>query len=132
MRELDWFGQGKNGKNGGKSGDLFIRVKIDDDKRFKLDGYDLREDLYLTPWEAALSTKVNTKTIDEDIVVYVPAGIQSGEEIKIKNKGYKDGKGSRGDLILEIKIMIPKQMNDAETKLFKQLKKESEFDPRNI
>ena len=57
----------------------------------------MRASLYLTPWEAALSTKVNVPTIDGELSVYIPSGIQSGEEIRIENKGYKDGKGGRGD-----------------------------------
>ena len=64
------------------------------------------------------------------MTVYVPSGIQSGEEIKIENKGYKDGKGGRGDLILETKIMVPKTPNEVERNLFKQLKEESRFNPR--
>lgn len=126
------IGQGKKGKKGGKNGDLFIRVKIDNNENFILDGFDLRKDLYLTPWEAALSTKVLVQGIDDEISVYIPAGTQSGEEIKIENKGYKDGKGGRGNLILETKIMIPKKLSEEELNLFKQMKKESRFNPRNI
>jgi curved DNA-binding protein len=126
------IGQGKRGTGGAKNGDLFIKVKIDDNEKFKLDGFDLRTNLYLTPWEAALSTKVNVQTIDEELSVYIPSGIQSGEEIKIENKGYKDGKGGRGNLILETKIMVPKAMSKEEEKLFKQLKEESRFNPRSI
>lgn len=107
-------------------------MKIDDDENFKLDGYNLRTNLYLTPWEAALSTKVMVKTIDEEIGVFIPSGIESGEEIRLENKGYKDGKGGRGDLILETKIMIPKNPSQEELNLFKQLKEESRFNPRNI
>ena len=71
-------------------------------------------------------------TIDGEISVYIPAGTQSGEEIKIENKGYKDGKGGRGNLILETRIMIPKKMNEQELELFKKMKSESKFNPRNI
>ena len=125
-------GQGKQGKSGGRNGDLFIKVKIDDDENFKLEGFNLRTNLYLAPWEAALSTKLKVKTIDEELSVYIPSGIQSGEEIRLENKGYKDGKGGRGDLILETKIMVPKNPNEKELNLFKQLKNESRFNPRNI
>ena len=124
------IGQGKRGTGGAKDGDLFIKVKIEDNKTFELDGYNLRSDLYLTPWEAALSTKVQVPTIDGDVSIYVPAGIQSGEEIVIENKGYKNGKGGRGDLILETKIMIPKTMSNQEEELFKELKEKSKFNPR--
>ncbi len=123
-------GQGKPGKNGGKNGDLLIKIKIDNDSKFKLEGYNLRTNLYLTPWEAALSTKVTVTGINEDVSVYIPQGIQSGETIKIEGKGYRDGKGGRGDLILETKIMIPKHLNDREKKLFNELNHVSKFNPR--
>ena len=125
------IGQGKRGTGGAKDGDLFIKVKIDDNKNFILEGYNLRSNLYLTPWEAALSTKVQVQTIDGEVSIYVPAGIQSGEEITIENKGYKNGKGGRGDLILETKIMIPKNMNEQEKILFEELKEKSKFNPRS-
>jgi curved DNA-binding protein len=123
-------GQGKQGKNGGKNGDLFIRIKIKDDERFSLDGYNLKTNLYLTPWEAALSTKVTINGINEDVSVYVPAGIQSGEKIEIEDRGYKDGKGGRGKLILETKIMIPKKPSEEELNLFKKFNELSKFNPR--
>ena len=123
-------GQGKPGKNGGKNGDLFIRVKIKNDDKFTLEGYDLKSNLYLTPWEAALSTKVTINGINEDVSVYVPAGIQSGEKIEIENKGYKDGKGGRGKLILDTKIMIPKKPSEEELNWFKKMNELSEFNPR--
>lgn len=128
--KLRLIGQGKPGKNGGKNGDLFIRVKIKDDSRFKLEGYNLRTNLYLTPWEAALSTKVTVNGINEDVSVYIPQGIQSGETIKIDGRGYKNGKGGRGDLILETKIMVPKHLNNQEKELFNKLNSISKFNPR--
>lgn len=123
-------GQGKPGKNGGKNGDLQIKIKIKNDSKFKLEGYDLKTNLYLTPWEAALSTKVVVNGINEDVSVYIPKGIQSGEIIKIEEKGYRNGKGGRGDLLLETKIMVPKHLNEEEQKLFNQLNKISKFNPR--
>lgn len=123
-------GQGKQGIYGGKSGDLFIRVKIDNDERFSLEGYDLKTNLYLTPWEAALSTKVTINGINEDVSVYVPAGIQSGEKIEIEDRGYRNGKGGRGKLILDTKIMIPKKPSKEELNLFKKFNETSEFNPR--
>ncbi len=123
-------GQGKPGVHGGKNGDLFIRVKIKNDEKFSLEGYNLKTNLYLTPWEAALSTKVTINGINEDVCVYVPAGIQSGEKIEIENRGYKDNKGGRGKLILDTKIMIPKKPNNQELELFKKFNEMSKFNPR--
>lgn len=125
------IGQGKNGKNGGKNGDLFIKINIEDNKNFKLFGSDLYTDLYLSPWEAALGTRVDVKTIDDETKVYIPQGIQSGEKLKIPNKGYKDSKGGRGDLVAEIKIMVPRKLELDEKEMFEKLGEMSQFNPRN-
>ena len=125
------IGQGKPGKNGGKNGDLFIQIRIKDDNRFKLKGNDLYTDLCLTPWEAALGTRVNVQSIDDETKVYIPQGIQSGEKIRIPSKGYKNGQGTRGDLVAEVKVMVPKQLSEQEKAMFEKLNEISSFNPRN-
>ena len=112
------IGQGKPGENGGKSGDLLIKINIEDSKPFKLKGNDLYTDLLLTPWEAALGARTNVNSIDEETKIYIPQGIQSGERIKIPGKGYKDGNGMRGDLIAEIKVVVPKKLTEQVRKMF--------------
>lgn len=124
------IGLGKPGKDGGKSGDLLIKIKIENNQKFKLKGYDIYTDLFLTPWEAALGTRVNVETIDDETKVYIPQGIQSGEIIRIPNKGYKASKDTRGDLIAEVKVMVPKKLTDQERETFKQLNEISKFNPR--
>ena len=124
------LGQGKKGQNGGKNGDLLININILDDKNYKLKGYDIYTNLYLTPWEAALGTKVDIKTIDEEISIIIPAGAETGETFKLDEKGYFNGQGGRGKLIVEVKIMIPKKMSKEEQKLFEKLNSISKFNPR--
>ena len=126
------IGQGKNGKNGGKNGDLFIKIKIKDTPTLKLRGIDLYTDLLITPWESALSEKVSIQGIDEEHLIDIPKGIQSGEEIIIKGKGYRDGKGGRGNLIAQVKIMMPKQVSQEEINLLKRLRDVSKFNPRKV
>ncbi len=125
------LGQGKTGINGGNNGDLFIKIKIKDNIKFRLDGYDLITDLFLTPWEAALGTRVIVNGIDEEVSLFVPPGIQSGEKIRIAKKGYKDGRGSRGDLVTEVKILVPKNLTQEERDLFEKLGQVSGFKARN-
>ena len=86
--------------------------------------------LYLTPAEAALGTRVNLNSIDDTATVYVPQGIASGEKIKIAGKGYKDGKGGRGDLVAEVKIMVPKNLSEEEKEIYQKLSEISQFNPR--
>lgn len=126
------LGQGKAGQNGGGNGDLFIKINIEDDPKFKIKGYNLYTDLFLTPWEAALGTRANVVGIDDESNIYIPGGVQSGENITIPGKGYKDAKGGRGDLIANIKVMVPKKLTDDEKEIFMKLKEVSSFNPRNI
>lgn len=125
------IGEGKQGQNGGKNGDLFIKINIENNKKYKLKGYDIYTDLLLTPWEAALGTRVQVETIDDSANIFVPRGITTGEIVKIPGKGYKDGKGGRGDLVAEVKIVVPKQLSEEETKIYEKLKEISNFEPRN-
>ena len=124
------LGQGKEGSNGGKNGDLFIKINIQDGKKYKLKGLDIYTDLKITPWEAALGTRISVDSIDETLSLCIPQGTESGEKVRIPNKGYKDGKGGRGDLIAEVKIMIPKKMSEEEKQLFEQFNKISKYNPR--
>ena len=124
------IGQGRQGKNGGKNGDLFIKVNIKDSEKFKLKGNDLYTNLYLTPWEAALGTRTTIYSIDEGTQIYIPGGIGSGEILRVAGKGYKDGKGSRGDLIAKVNIMVPKELSKEEKSLFEKLSIVSNFNPR--
>ena len=101
------IGQGKEGENGGKSGDLLIKINIQDNGQFKLRGCDLYTDLFLTPWEAALGTRVRVASIDENVSLYIPAGMQSGE-----------------------KIVVPKMLTDEERASYENMAKVSKFNPR--
>ena len=125
------LGQGKQGINGGKNGDLFIKINIDNNSKFRLEGYDIATDLFLSPWEAALGKRVNIDAIDDTVSLYIPPGIQSGEKLRIPKKGYKDGRGSRGDLIAEVKTVVPKKLTEDEKELFEKLKTISNFNPRS-
>ncbi len=121
----------KHGINGGKNGDLLIKINIENNKKFKLQGCDILTNVYVSPWEAALGKTINIDSIDESFTLNIPAGIQSGEQIVIPDKGYKDGQGGRGNLIAEIRTVVPKQLTEEEKSLFKQLQEVSTFNPRS-
>ena len=125
------IGQGKEGKNGGKNGDLYIKINIEDGKKYKLNGNDLYTTVPITPWEAALGAKAKVNSIDDTKTqIYIPNGIQSGETIQIPQKGYRTPKGERGNLIAQIKIVVPEKLTKEEKDMFKRLKEISKFNPR--
>lgn len=124
--------QGKPGKNGGENGDLYIKVNIMKNNKYEIHGSDIYINLNLSPWEAALGCDVNIRNIDSSILINVPSGIQTGEKLKVANSGFWNGQGGRGDLILNVQIMIPKNLSESEKLLFEKLSEISKFEPRKI
>lgn len=130
--KIKLMGQGRPGKNGGKNGDLLIKINMSEDAKYKLIGSDIYTTVNICPWEAVLGTKINVDAIDETIGVFIPQGIQTDEEIQIPNKGYRDAKGGRGKFIIRVRIMVSKNISEKEKELYKEIKKISKFNPRNI
>lgn len=130
--KIKLMGQGRPGKNGGKNGDLLIKINMSEDKKYKLVGSDIYTTVNICPWEAVLGTKINVDAIDETIGVFIPQGIQTDEEIQIPYKGYRDSKGGRGKFIIRVRIMISKNISEKEKELYKEIKKISKFNPRDI
>jgi len=122
--------QGKPSKNGGENGDLYIRVNLLKSEKYELNGNDILMNLNLAPWEAAFGCELSVKNIDSTILVNIPAGIQTGEKLKIANNGFWNEDGGRGDLMLNIQIMIPKRLSEGERLLFRKLSEISTFEPR--
>lgn len=126
------IGQGKKGPKDGNPGDLFIKVKVLENDKFMLKGYDLYTKALITPWEAALGSKIKVQGIDDLEEIEIKSGTTSGDEIVVNNKGFKDGKGRRGNLVCKVQIMIPREISEEEAKKYKELQKISKFDPRKI
>jgi DnaJ-class molecular chaperone len=124
-------GQGEPGEHGGPPGDLHVHVRLQPHDRFTVQGSDdLLTDLPVAPWEAVLGAKVPFQTLDGTVDVTVPAGTQGGQRLRLKGHGLARRDGSRGNLYLRLKIVVPTQVTDAERTLFQQLADTSSFRPR--
>jgi curved DNA-binding protein len=124
--KLRIVGQGKPGKNGGRNGDLLVVVHIKDDKLLKLVGNDLYYQMSLETWEAALGTQRIINILNEDIKVIVPKSTNSGDTLLIKEKGYRDAKGGRGNLYVVTKIVIQKRLSKEQVEIYQKLKELNE------
>ena len=120
--KIRFIGQGKPGKNNGDRGDLLVKVKITNTKEFKLVGADIYTEISISPWQAALGTKLNLQSIDGEISLVVPKGTESGERFTIKGKGYKFGRGNRGNFYIITKIVVPKKLTEKQLELYNELK----------
>lgn len=122
-------GQGNPGSGGGPAGDLYLRVKISPHPRFRLDGVNIVHDLRLTPWEAVLGTKARVPTLDGEVEMTIPAGVDSGAKLRMRGKGLGSG-AKRGDQLVRLMISTPDELSDEERKLWEELAEKSSFSPR--
>ncbi|MCU1373410.1 MAG: heat shock protein DnaJ protein, partial [Actinomycetia bacterium] len=123
-------GQGGQGAGGGRPGHLYLVVRIAPHRRYRLDGRDVTVELPVAPWEAALGAPLAVRTPDGDATVKVPAGSSCGRRLRLKGRGLPNPKGAPGDLYAEVRILVPRSLSDEERRLFEELAKVSDFDPR--
>ena len=107
-------GKGQAGTNGGKPGDLYLRVTIAPDNVFRRQGSDIHVSLPVFPWEAALGADVMAPTLMEPVRVKVPPGSRADSKLRLKGKGLPAATGSHGDLFLTIQIVMPPSSTDEE------------------
>ena len=123
-------GQGQEGTGGGPSGDLYLKVEIEPHPVFKLDGRNLYMDVPVAPWEAVLGSEVRVSTISGNVDLKIPPGTQSGQKLRLREKGMPNPKGAPGDLYATVVVKVPPHPSDKERELFEELKKSSDFNPR--
>ena len=123
-------GEGGRGLGEGRPGDLYLVVRLQPDRRYRVEGKDIVVDLRLAPWEAALGTTVPVTTPGGETKVTVPAGSSTGRRLRVPGEGMPDPRGRPGDLHAEVKIMVPSRLTRKERELFSELAAASRFDPR--
>jgi curved DNA-binding protein len=129
-QRLRLAGQGGKGTNGATAGDLFLKVHIAPNPKFTIKGRNLETVLPVTPWEAALGSKVEVPTLDGKASITLPAGIHSEKRIRLKGKGLSPKSGPPGDLYAVVRITVPKELSSRERELFEKLAQTSSFNPR--
>jgi curved DNA-binding protein len=119
-QRLRLAGEGGPGAAGGPSGDLFLRVRLRPDRRFRVEDRNLVTDLPVAPWQAALGDTVDVKTLNGRARVKVPPGSSCGRRLRLRGEGLGDG-----DLYAVVKIEVPKRLGDRERELYEQLREAS-------
>lgn len=110
--------------------DLHLKITVEDDDRFHVDGHDLHTTIPVSPWEAVLGAKVPVNTVKGVVNLTIPKGSQSGRKLRLRGKGIPHRGSGAGDLIVNITIRVPDTLSAEEEKLFKELAKKSAFNPR--
>jgi curved DNA-binding protein len=116
-------GQGEAGEGGGKSGDLFLRVRLARHPDFTVDGNDLVHEEKIAPWQAILGAELKVATIEGNVRMKIPPGTQGGQRFRLRGRGLPGSTGTRGDLYVEVQIQIPRKITDRERELWTELAK---------
>jgi DnaJ-class molecular chaperone len=120
-------GQGMAGQSG--PGDLLITVNIAPHPVFTLDVADVRLELPITLYEAALGAKVRVPTLDKPVEITIPPWTSSGRTFRLKGKGFP-AKAGRGDLLATVRIMLPEKSDPDLEALMKKWQGGKPYDPR--
>lgn len=121
-------GQGAAVPGKGKAGNLLLEVHFKPHERLRADGRDLLLILPVAPWEAALGAVVPVKLPDRTLNVRIPAGAQSGNEMRVRSCGIPSD--PPGDLLLEIRVVVPPASTPRARELYETMAREMPFDPR--
>ena len=123
-------GQGGDGTSGAPPGDLYLVVRLREHPSVRREGRDLYLDLPLTVPEAATGAEVVIPTFEGQVQLKIPAGTQSGRQLRLRGRGLPDLKGGpRGDLYAVAKIVLPEE-SDALREAVKPLQDLYKTDPR--
>ncbi|HEV2842120.1 MAG TPA: J domain-containing protein [Chthoniobacterales bacterium] len=114
-------GQGEAGAGGGKSGDLFLRVRLARHPDFTVEGSDLIHEARIEPWQAVLGAELMVPTLEGNARLKLPAGTQSGQRFRLREQGLPTTAGTRGNLFVVPEIQIPKKLTEREREIWQQL-----------
>jgi molecular chaperone DnaJ len=118
-------GYGEAAPLGNRAGDLYVNVHIKPHQYFKRRGDDLYYDLVIHFTQAALGDKIKVPTIEKEVVLKIPAGIDSGQSIRLRGRGLpRFGGRGRGDMIIRIQVKTPKKLSKKAKSLLEELKDE--------
>ena len=123
-KKLRLKGLGNRGMNGGERGDLYLTIKIENNPYFELDANNLTYDLYIDLYTAILGGKKQIRTLNGKVIsLTIPEGTDSGKVLRLKGLGFPTAEKSKifGDLLIKIKVELPKNLSLEEKKIFNKL-----------
>lgn len=123
-------GQGGEGKHGGPAGDLLLSLEVEPHVFLRRIGTDLEMDLPLKMSEAMGGAKITVPTFDGEVKVRVPPGSQNGKKLRLREKGFANQDGTRGDIILVLRPTVPENPSPEDIVRAQEIDSNYPEDPR--
>ena len=116
--------KGNVGLPSGEVGDLFVTVQVSEHPAYRREGADLFTMISLAVHEAALGSRIDIEEPGGHMTLRVPPGTQSGQRFRLRGRGMPSLKnGQRGDLFVEVQLMLPKVLSEKSKELLKEFGK---------
>lgn len=129
-------GKGQPSPFSGQRGDLYLNIELQPHPLFKFQGDNLVAEIPITPEEAVLGAEITVPTPDGlspnggKVTMKVPAGVDSGQSLRLKGKGWREPNARRSDLMVKLKIVTPKNISKSEQEYYQKLQQISSYNPR--
>lgn len=112
-------------------GDLYLKVELQPHSFFQLEGDNLVCEVPITPDEATLGANIDVPTPDGMVNVKLPAGVRSGQSLRLRGKGWPLAKGGRGDQLVKVAIAPPKDLSAQEREYYEKIRAIRTYNPRS-
>lgn len=117
-----YSGQGEATAKGGQPGDLYIKARVAQDKRFARDDFNILSKAEISLALAALGGKIDMETVDGPVELKIAEGTQSGRVIRLKGKGVPQGhSGIRGDHLVDVVVKTPTGLSRKQKEMLREL-----------
>ena len=113
--------EGNTGYNGGKNGDLYLNIKVENNSIFKYDGLNVLCTIPITPFEAVLGASIEILTPTGKIMMKITPNTHSGQKFRLSEQGLEQGE-KKGDIIVTVNIEVPKNPSEKELELYRKLR----------
>ncbi|MBD2462868.1 J domain-containing protein [Oscillatoria sp. FACHB-1407] len=117
--------------NNQQRGDLYLKIEVQPHSFFQFEGDNLVCEVPIAPDEAALGGAIEVPTPDGTVTMNIPAGIRSGQTLRLRGKGWPKPKDGRGDQLVRVVIVAPKDLSPTEREYYEKLRAARSSDPRS-
>lgn len=121
LARLRVAGRGNAGRGGGPPGDVYVTVRVEEHPLFRRDGDDLHLVVPVAVHEAALGARIDIPVLEGTARLRVPPGTQTGQRLRLRGRGAPSPRdGRRGDLVAEVRITLPRVLDERSKDLLRQ------------
>lgn len=120
-QKMKLSGYGEN-VSGGQAGDLYLIISVPEHPVYRKEGYHLVRILEVKLTDAILGAKYEIETLDGNVTVKIPKGVNTGTLLRVKGEGVRVSAFQRGDILLQVKVLIPDSLSKEQKKLIEELK----------